>query len=142
MDRTFAFLCDAAQESGGKLHALGIGINRVFGTETPVTVGRLVAVAQLQYTAAEAGPKHLNIRTVDADGGNVIEPQEATIVFPDVRGALRGVANIIVQLERPQFPSFGAYEISVAIDGSAVATLPIEVVRREAPQQPPQPASP
>ena len=56
MDVDYAFLCDSAQESGGKVHALGIGIDGIFAPVLPATHS-VVLVAQFRYWAAEAGSR-------------------------------------------------------------------------------------
>lgn len=134
MQRNFAFLCDAAQESGGKLHALGIGINRVFGQELPVSVPRIVLVAQLQYNASEAGSRQMRLQVLDADGTSIMQPAEGTIALPivsDVVGEREATAtaNVIVSLESPKFSAYGLYEVRLAVDGNDVATLPLQVVQ-------------
>ncbi len=124
----YAFLCDAAQDSGGKLHALGIGIDRIVASEVPVTHPMLAVVAQLRYTAVESGRKALAIRVLDADGGAVIPQIDGEIEFGEPSGAPTGMARLVLQVGGLRFERYGAYAIQVAVAGTEIASLPLEVV--------------
>ena len=127
MDVDYAFLCDAAQDSGGKLHALGIGIDRLIGSELPVTRPIMVAVVQVRYSVAEVGSKELAIRVVDADGGNVIPPIDSRVEFGEPQPGVPGVARYVIELAGLTFPHYGDYAIHVAVGGQEVANLPLSV---------------
>lgn len=127
MDVDFAFVCDAAQDSGGKLHALGIGIDRLYAPEVPTTHPMLVVVVQVRYSVVEAGTKPLAIRVVDADGGDLIPPIDQEIQFPDPRGSPTGTARLVLQLGGLRFERFGDYAIHIAISGTDIASLPLAV---------------
>lgn len=68
MQLDFAFLCDAATESAGKLFALGIGIDRLQVRELPARHARMTLVARLVFGATEQGVHAFELRLVDADG--------------------------------------------------------------------------
>ena len=128
MDIDFAFLADTAQESGGKLHALGIGIDTLVAAEIPVSQAALAAVVQVRYPVAETGTKTLAIRVVDADGGNVIEPIDSQVSFPAPQGVPAGTMRVIIALNSLTFPRYGDYAIQIALDGHDVASLRLAVV--------------
>ena len=127
MDVDFAFLADTAQEGGGKLHALGIGIDTLFATDVPVAMAAIAAVTQVRYSVAEVGTKTLAIRVVDADGGNVIPPIDSEVAFAVPPGSTVATARLIVALNGLTFPRYGDYAIHVAIDGHDVASLRLAV---------------
>ena len=127
MDIDFAFLADTAQESGGKLHALGIGIDTLVAAEIPVSQAALAAVVQVRYAVAEMGTKALAIRVVDADGGNVIAPIDSQVNFPLPQGVPAGTMRVIIALNSLTFPRYGDYAIQIALDGHDVASLRLVV---------------
>lgn len=128
MDVDFAFLADSAQEGGGKLHALGIGIDTLVAPEVPVTRAALAAVVQVRYSVAEVGTKTLAIRVVDADGGNVIPPIDSQVNLIEPQGTPVATARVIVALNGLTFARYGDYAIHIALDGHDIASLRLAVV--------------
>jgi len=127
MNLDFAFLCDSAQESGGKVHALGIGIDTINAAAVPVTHPLLTVVVQLRYSVAEAGDKSLAVRLIDADGRDVVNAVSGTISFPTPEGARTNTARLIVAFGGVNFAAYGDYAVHVAINGTEVADLPVAV---------------
>lgn len=127
MNLDFAFLCDSAQESGGKVHALGIGIDTINAAGVPVTHPLLTVVVQLRYSVAEAGDKSLAVRLIDADGRDVVNAVGGTISFPTPEGARTNTARLIVAFGGVNFAAYGDYAVHVAINGTEVADLPVAV---------------
>lgn len=127
MNLDFAFLCDSAQESGGKVHALGIGIDTINAAQVPVTHPLLTVVVQLRYSVAEAGDKSLAVRLIDADGREVVNAVGGTIAFPTPEGARTNTARLIVAFGGVNFAAYGDYAVHVAINGAEVADLPVAV---------------
>ena len=129
MNVEFAFLCDSAEESGGKIHALGIGFDSILASSVPAVHPLLTVVAQLRYSVAEAGSKALAIRAVDADGQNIVNPIDRDIEFPMPPRHPTNTARLIIALNAVQFSSYGDYSVHVAINGSEIARLPLTVVQ-------------
>ena len=129
MQVDFAFLCDAATESGGKVFALGIGIDHLQVRETPARHGRMTLAARLSFGADEAGSHRFAIRFVDADGRGIVPDVlgEMEIVPPAVETQAK--ANVLVDLVNAEFSGYGPHEVTLSVDGTDVATLPLEVVR-------------
>lgn len=129
MRTNFAFLCDAAaQGAEGKISALGIGISQLHTQQVPVQRAQIVLVAQIGFTADEAGTKQLAVRLIDADGGNVIAPVDGQLVFNAPEGALSPVAQVLLEFSMVTFPKFGVYSVDLSIDGQSIASLPLEVL--------------
>jgi hypothetical protein len=129
LDVQFAFLCDAAQESGGKLHALGIGIDRLTAREVPVTHPAMTVVVAVRYAAAEAGKKTLAVRVLDADGQNVMPPVDGEVVLPDPKRSTRGQFRLTLTLGGIKFQKFGDHAVQIALNGISVANLPLSVTQ-------------
>lgn len=125
MEVEFAFLSDFAEESGGKLHALGIGIDTIHAPSAPVRHPQLTMVAQLRYSAAEAGSHRLEVRGFDADGADVTDPVEGEIAFPP--GGASGAARVLVNLVGVRFPSYGDYSFHLVIGGIEAARASVRL---------------
>ncbi|MBX7110587.1 MAG: hypothetical protein K1X87_01925 [Dehalococcoidia bacterium] len=133
MNLDFAFLCDSAQEGGGKVHALGIGFDTINAAQVPVTYPLLTIVVQLRYSIAEAGDKSISIRLIDADGRDIVTPVAQTVPFPAPEGARSNAARLIVAFGGVNFATYGDYAAHVTLNGSEVASLPIVVLPASAP---------
>ncbi len=72
MDIDFAFLCDHADGSGGKLDAIGVGIDTLFAAKLPHVQQQLFFVAQLRAQITEEGIHPLKLNLIDADGASVV----------------------------------------------------------------------
>ena len=64
-----AFLADAVQASGGKLHALGIGWQVIQTTAFPARHDRVGIGLIVRTVAAEAGQHTLTLTLLDPEGG-------------------------------------------------------------------------
>lgn len=128
METEYAFLCDYAQASGGKLSALGIGLNRVQAPAVPHILPNLAFVARLKGTSVEAGNKNIELRIIDADGGDVAPPMQTQMPFVVAQSATEGMADITVDINNLQFHKYGAHSIHLLVDGRDMAHIPFEVV--------------
>ncbi|MYA19342.1 MAG: hypothetical protein F4Z25_03530 [Chloroflexi bacterium] len=126
MDLEFAFLSDFAEESGGKLHALGIGIDTIHAAETPTRHPLLTMVAQIRYSVAEAGTHRLEVGGYDADGREIIDRIEGEMRLPPVSGT-SGTARVLVNLVGVNFPAYGDYSFHVVLNGVEVSRAAVRV---------------
>jgi uncharacterized protein DUF6941 len=124
----FAFLCDAATEAGGKLNALGIGIDRLLVRELPQTHRRLVVVTRVSFQAEDAGEQSFAIELIGPDGSNVAPMVQGQLNVQLTEGAGGTRANMIIEIANAQFKSVGPHEAKLSIGGGEVAVLPLEVV--------------
>ena len=126
MDVDFAFLCDSAQESGGKVHALGIGIDGIFAPTVPATHS-VVLVAQFRYWASEAGSRPLAVRLIDADGKS-LSAADGQIVLADTSDSPTGVARLLITLAALPFESYGDYAVHITVGEDEMVRLPLRVM--------------
>lgn len=129
MECQFAFISDYAQQSGGKLHAIGIGWDSIFAPELPAGPPSMTIVARLRGSVAEAGTKQVALRLIDADGTDVvpaIEDQVPLIVRP---GSLEGAMILTFSLVGVQFSKYGPYGIHLLVNGNEVAHLSFTVAK-------------
>ena len=125
----YAFLCDAATEHGGKVNALGIGIDRLGVSTLPATHPRLTLVARLVFEDAGGASLPFVVRMVDADGRDVLPPVEGRFQVVATSGQRLESASLLVDLQNLQFTTTGPHEVQVSSEGVTLATLPIEVWR-------------
>lgn len=127
MELDFAFICDYA-DAGGKLSALGIGIDTIHAAGVPVTHPQFHFVSQLRYSVAEAGQKDIAIRLIDADGVTIGTPIEASMPFPQPpQGNLEATGRIAVAFNNVTFPHFGAYAIHLLISGHEICRVALRI---------------
>ena len=128
MQCAYAFLCDFAQESGGKLNALGIGWSAIHASSVPVNHPHISFVASLTGTIAEVGTKKAEFRLIDADGADVIPPLTADVAFAVQEPALEGRVNIIFNLNGVSFSKYGPYAFHLVVQGNEMARAPFSVI--------------
>jgi hypothetical protein len=122
----FAFICDYADASGPKVHALGIGFDTIFAPTVPAKHPQFTFVAQLRASAAELGAKEVAIRLIDADGNTLINiPGQVNIERPLT--GLESVQKVAVQFHMVEFPRFGDYALHLVVGGIDLHRVRIRV---------------
>ena len=132
MQVDFAFLCDAATESAGKLNALGIGIDRLMVRELPQAHRRLVVVTRVSFEPEDAGEQAFVIELVGPDGREVAPMVQGQLNVQMGEGAGGARANIIIEIANATFSSMGPHEAKLSIGGDEVTVLPLEVMLQPA----------
>jgi hypothetical protein len=130
----YQFLCDYAQESGGKLTAVGIGAEQIYAPELPALHPSLALVVSLRYSAGEAGRKRLQVQLVDADGRDVMAVQQTDLTLGVPEGAPVGSFRIVVAMSQLKLEAYGDYAFHVIMDGSGIARVALSVVAPPAPE--------
>ena len=130
----YAFLCDAATQHGGKVNALGIGIDQLGVTALPAMHPRLTLVARLVFEAAafeDQGRASFAFRVcvVDADGHDVLPLVDGSLHIEAAGGQRLTGTTLLVDLVNLQFTTIGPHEVQLSSDAHTLATLPIDVVR-------------
>ena len=128
MEVSFAFLCDYADQAGGKMVAVGIGIDTIYATKIPATHPLLFAVIGLRFSAVESGSKQVGIRLIDADGKNIMPPLDVTVnVAPPTPGYMYRTLRIVSALHGLKFDKYGDYSISWLVGEQEVKQVPFKV---------------
>ena len=130
-----AFLADAVQASGGKLHALGIGWQVIQTTAFPARHDRVGIGLIVRTVAAEAGQHTLTLTLLDPEPLPVLQPAgPARPCAP--RGALEasftspngpGTATLALNLDGLVFETGGEHTFVLAIDGAERTRLQFRV---------------
>lgn len=134
MHLELAFLCDAATDAGGKLNALGIGVDRLILSELPQHHRRLTLVTRIAFEPEDAGDRRFAIELVGPDGNAVAPRVEGNlqVQFGDPPQTSR--ANILIELANPLFTVAGPHEAKLSLDGAELVALPLDVTVQAPPQ--------
>ncbi len=128
MEVNFAFLCDYASQSGGKMTAVGIGINTIYAAKVPHKHPLFFSVLNIKHSSTEIGPKQVGMHLIDEDGNPVIPPLDATInVSSPPTGLVYTNQNIVLQMRDVVFPDYGDYTVSWLLGGQEIKTVPLRV---------------
>lgn len=133
MDIDFAFLCDHADAAGGKLDAIGIGIDTFFVAKLPHVQPQLFFVAQLRAQVTEEGAHPLRLNLIDADGANVVSLSGQVTVGRPQRGT-EVAARILLRLGNVTFKTEGDYSFRLVLDNQEAVRIPIHVIHRPQPE--------
>ncbi|MSQ05915.1 MAG: hypothetical protein EXR54_03025 [Dehalococcoidia bacterium] len=128
METTFAFLCDYANQTAGKLTAFGIGIDTIYARQVPATHPFMYGVLGLRFSIVEVGPKKIGVRIIDADGNNVVPPLDTgTNVDNPPPGYNYRNVRIALGLHGLVFAHYGDYSVSFLVEGQEAARIPFKV---------------
>ena len=127
-------LCDAATESYGKLNVLG-AFDQIYAAKLPLAPLSCAVALRLRFAKMEEGPHRVRLQFVDSDGKSIFPPMEGPI-YPRMGADVESVAvNMIINLQNIKLDAFADYQINLAVDNIAMASLPLRI--REAPTLPP-----
>ena len=129
MDIDFAFLCDHADASGGKLDAIGIGIDALSAAKLPHVQPQLFFVAQLRAQMTEEGTHPLKLNLIDADGASVVSLSGQANVGRPQRGT-EATARILLRLGNVSFKTEGDYSFRLVLDNQEAVRIPLRVSLR------------
>jgi hypothetical protein len=125
-------LCDAATDNRGKLNILGT-FDQIYSAKMPVVHPSCAIALRLRFDKIEEGAHKVGLQVVDPDGVPVFQPMEGE-VNPRMGADVGSVAvNLILNFHNVKFEKFADYQINLAVDDVAMASLPLRV--REMPHQ-------
>lgn len=134
MEVNFAFLCDYADQSGGKMSAIGLGFDTIYTASVPVRHPLFSSVISIKFSATEAGPKRVGMHLIDEDGNNVVPPLDTTInVGSPPPGFLYRNQQIVLAMHGVTLPRYGDYAISWLVGGQEIKVVPLKVAQPPAP---------
>jgi hypothetical protein len=121
-----AVLCDAANVSReGKLNILGI-FSALRARQLPCVHPSLTLVVALEATWTERGEHSIDIRLVDADGGELLK-LDGRVHVQGERPGLPILTPAILQLTNLTFPRAGTYTVDILVDRRHERSLPLDV---------------
>jgi hypothetical protein len=134
LEVNFAFLCDYADQSGGKMSAIGLGFDTIYAANVPVRHSLFFSVISIKFSATEAGPKRVGMYLIDEDGNNVVPPLDTTInVSSPAPGFLYRNQQIALAMHGVTFPRYGDYTVSWLVGGQEIKVVSLKVAQPPAP---------
>lgn len=138
MDIDFAFLCigyetvTAETEQGPDIrrNAFAVGIDSFSVVELPATWEQLYLYFQTRASKADAGDeKTFTLRLIDADGNNIVDPEQAKVVIPKPRDGLLFRGQLVMGFKNIVFKEYGDYAVDLLVDGSSAHRSSFRVFR-------------
>ena len=128
MEIPFAFICDAADVAGGKVHAMGIGFDTIVATEVPTIHPVFYFVAQFKASITEMGEKPATLRLIDDDGQDIVAPVHLLVhIQPPTPGQLKTTGWIAWRFVGTVFPSYCEYSLHLTVSGHEMVRIPVRV---------------
>jgi hypothetical protein len=107
-----------------KLSLVGI-FDHIYAPEAPIGHPGFTVAARVRFEAIEDGDRHYRIELIDQDGRAVVQPCLGKFQR-NCWGTLKSeVSNLLVHYRDVSFPSFGEYEVRLAIEGRLEACAPL-----------------
>lgn len=128
MDVDLAVIADGANVSQeGKLNILGI-FDTIWARETPFRHSSMVFVVRFTAPFTEQGAYQLEVRLMDADGGQLFKAEGPLNVSGGAPG--RPIRpHVIMGLSGINFERPGDYSFEVMVDGQHLRSVPLYVVK-------------
>ena len=132
MDIQTAVLCDSAAAYHGSLCILGV-FDTIWAPNFPVSHHHCAVAIRALTRDEDVGQHQLQARLVDPDGnpvlpdGGPIIPVECTPVPEETYFVSR---NFIFNFNGLPLPSPGQYRVDVTLDGTVLAQIPLQVIKR------------
>ncbi|MBK8050098.1 MAG: hypothetical protein IPK16_25150 [Anaerolineales bacterium] len=123
-------LCDAANDSHGKLNLLG-AFDSLWAKTTPAVHPMCTVAIRMRFSHSEAGEHRVAIHFIDDDGQMAMPPVEGAIQVQPKPEDTSAVANIVLNIQGLRLEHFGEYSVNLLVDGEEAACLPLMV--RQAP---------
>ena len=125
-------LCDAATDNRGKLNILGT-FDQIYAANIPVVHPACAIALRMRFDKMEEGTHKVNLQLVNPDGIPVFQPMEGE-VSPRMGEEIDSVAvNLILNFQHIKFEAYADYQINLAVDDVATASLPLRVRRMQRP---------
>jgi hypothetical protein len=124
----FAFLADYCDGSQGKIHAMGIGLRRVFAPDFPFVLPMMSMVTQFEVTdGEEIGEQEIRIQIRDTSSEVPITAQTNSVNIPTIGTGI----NFAMNLGGISFTKPGDYVFEAFLGRRSLCSLPFQVGRAE-----------
>lgn len=125
----FAFICDSAENTvGGKVSALGIGIDTIGIRDLMKPAPPFTLVVNLSFARSEVGRKRVEVHLMGPDGEDVIPPMNAELLLAAPERGLVSGTGFVMSFHGIVFKRYGSHAISFVLDGNELISLPLNIV--------------
>jgi hypothetical protein len=124
-------LCDAATaEPSGKLNILGT-FDTIWFPSMPAVYPQCTIALRIRFEAIERGEHRIAVNFVNSDGQHLVPPTNGVINITFSNEEQRSAAaNLVLNIQGLKLDGYGEYSIDLAIDGRAMANLPLFIKQR------------
>jgi hypothetical protein len=123
---TAAMLCDFAQVREGLLFVQSAGVNRMWRAQTPANLGCMLGVV-FEVGPGEYDQTHtLRVTVKQVDTALAVVRIDGTARINSTAGYEPGEAAVVplaLDLRLVEVPSFGQYDVQIAVDGGDTTIL-------------------
>jgi hypothetical protein len=126
-------LCDAATaDQAGKLNLLG-AFDTLFASTAPLTHPACAIAIRLRFGSADEGDHVMELRFVDSDGKQLLQPVKANIQIGPGNESRTLSRNFVLNFQQLKLPKFGEYTIDFLFDSQPVSSIPLYAVENKQP---------
>jgi len=127
MEVDIAVIADGANVSQeGKLNILGV-FDTIWTPEFPFRHSTMVFVVRMKADFTEQGPHRMDVRLMDADGGQLFRA-EGPMQVPGSAPGRPLKPHVIMALNGVSFAKAGDYSFEVIVDGQHMKSVPLYVM--------------
>ncbi len=126
MDIQVATLCDSAADYHGKLCVLG-AFDTIVAPRVPAVHPQCAVALRVVFRKEEEGEHGMSVRIIDEDGQHIVPPIDAKVNVQIPEEVFFLSRNAILNLQQLKFPKAGLYEVEIAFDNEARASVPLQV---------------
>jgi hypothetical protein len=125
----FAFLADAAEaEPGRKFYVLGGGIDVIAGQQVPLVHPHMALLMRFLVHPTELGrPHQLEIRLVDADGGELARLEGALEAGGQATPGRHVAVNVVINMANTRFERGGDYSVDILMNNQHQKSIALRV---------------
>lgn len=134
MDIQIATLCDAANDSQGKLNILG-AFDTLATTKLPAAYYQCCIALRMTFNKGEEGSHKLKISIGDEDGKPVMPSIEIGIEIAVPDETLFLSRNFIINIQQLTLPRPGLYSVDIFMGNEQKGSIPLHVKLMTLPQQ-------
>jgi len=122
-------LCDAANNTAGKLSILG-AFDTINVKELPYVHPHCAIALRMRFLRIEEGDHKIRIDMVDEDGKSLGPKLDGGVKVNIPEGTQSTSVNMCLGINNLKIEKPGNYEINLAIDGRQVNSLPLMVIKQ------------
>lgn len=123
-------ICDAATDYAGRLNLLG-AFEGIAAPSAPILRDRCSIALRIRFDVAETGDHDIEISFLNKDRKVVGPVVRAPIKVKIHAGRESGAHNLVLNINRLQFPDFGTYRITLVVDGEEQSYIPLLVAQTQ-----------
>ncbi len=126
-------LCDFAQNMGGKLILIG-PFDAIISANVPCIHHTCYVAMRLRFPKSEEGIHEFRLNIFDSDGNRVFPELPGRLNVRVSNGLVDQAVDLAIRIDNLQFPKFGEYALSLALDKREERSVPVRVIPMPSPE--------